>query len=63
MAEKRTALENDSLLLEVEQTGAQLARIYDKEKGRELLCGGRKQIWGRHSPILFPFVGRSFEDS
>ena len=63
MAEKRTALENDSLLLEVEQTGAQLARIYDKEKGRELLWEGRKEIWGRHSPILFPFVGRSFEDS
>ena len=56
-------LENDDLLITVERRGAQLSRIYDKKAGREVLWGADPAVWGRHSPILFPFVGKSFENT
>jgi galactose mutarotase-like enzyme len=54
-------LENEELLITVERHGAQLARIYDKKAGRDLLWEGDPAIWGRHSPILFPFIGKSYK--
>lgn len=56
-------LENDFLLVEVEDKGAELVRIYDKEKQREVLWEGNPAHWGRHAPLLFPNVGRHFGDS
>lgn len=53
---KRT-LENERLLIEVEKLGAQLVRVYDKEKQREVLWEGNPEFWGKHSPILFPMIG------
>lgn len=57
----RFTLENQELLITVERHGAQLVRIYDKRAQREVLWGGDPAVWGRHAPILFPFVGKSFE--
>lgn len=54
-------LENESLLIEINTWGAELARIYDKKNHREVLWEGKPEIWGRHSPILFPFIAKSFE--
>ena len=58
---KREQLENDRLLIEIDEMGAELSRIYDKEKKREVLWGGDPGIWNRKSPILFPFVGNCYQ--
>lgn len=53
-------LENEELLLRVERHGAELTRIYDKKASRDILWEGDPAVWGRHAPILFPFVGKSW---
>lgn len=62
MSGEKKSLENEGLLIEINQKGAELARIYDKRQKRELLWEADPKIWARHSPVLFPFVGRSFEN-
>ena len=57
MAEMRT-LENAYLVVEVNDAGAELSRVYDKKKEREVLWNADPEYWGRHAPILFPFVGK-----
>ena len=52
-------LENEELLITVESHGAQLSRIYDKKADREILWSADPAVWNRHSPILFPFIGKS----
>lgn len=32
-----------------------------KKAGRELLWGADPAVWNRHAPVLFPFVGKSFD--
>ncbi len=54
----RQILENDMLLIEIDDKGAELSRIYDKEKDREVLWDADPEYWGRHAPVLFPNVGR-----
>ena len=54
-------LENDDLIVKVERHGAQLASIFDKKANREVLWGADPAVWNRHAPILFPFVGKSFD--
>ena len=56
MEEKRV-LENNELLVEVNDFGAELARICDKKTGREVLWSADGTYWNRHAPVLFPFVG------
>lgn len=60
MSGEKAVLENEELFVEVNQSGAELARIYDKKKKREILWEADPAIWGRHAPILFPFVGKCF---
>ena len=62
MGAEKTVLENGDLLVEINRFGAELARIYDKTHQREVLWEGKPEIWGRHAPILFPFVGKCYED-
>ena len=54
-------LENEELLITIERHGAQLSRIYDKKADREILWNADPAIWNRHSPILFPFIGKSVD--
>lgn len=58
MNEARTMLENADLRIEIASQGGELVRIYDKKHSREVLWEGRPEIWGRHAPILFPFIGK-----
>lgn len=51
-------LENDNLIIELKKSGAELTRIYAKRQSKEILWNGDSKYWGRHSPILFPIVGR-----
>ncbi|WP_343101570.1 aldose 1-epimerase family protein [Romboutsia sp. MSSM.1001216sp_RTP31141st1_G3_RTP31141_220114] len=51
-------LENDKLIIESKNSGAELTRIYSKDLKKEILWNGDSTHWSRHSPILFPIVGR-----
>ena len=51
-------LENDYLIIETNKSGAELTRIFSKKENKEILWNGDSKYWGRHSPILFPIVGR-----
>ena len=51
-------LENEALRLCVADAGAELCSVLDKASGAERLWTADPSVWNRHSPILFPFVGR-----
>lgn len=50
-------LKNDNLTVSIESFGAELTSILDKNGTEYLWCGDSK-FWGRHSPVLFPVVGK-----
>lgn len=56
-------LENDRLRVEIAEEGAELTRIYDKKNGTELLWEADPAYWKRHSPILFPNVGKTYRNT
>lgn len=56
-------LENEYLLAEALESGAELVRIYDKTAGQEILWEGNPVYWKRHSPILFPNVGKTWNNT
>ena len=49
-------LENEWLTIQVEEHGAELKSMKDKENREYLWCGD-PDYWGRTSPVLFPIVG------
>ena len=51
-------LKNDFLTACFETSGAELISLKDNATEKEYLWCGDKKFWGRHSPVLFPFVGR-----
>lgn len=51
-------LENEVLKVSIADHGAELCSVWDKENEEERLHNADPQIWNRHSPILFPFVGK-----
>lgn len=59
---EKYTLENDRLVVQVNKKGAELAGIRSKENGLEYLWEADPTYWGRHSSILYPIVGRVFED-
>ena len=60
---ERRILENDKIRVEIDDLGAELSRIYDKEKEREVLWDADPRYWGRHACILFPIVGALNQDT
>lgn len=55
-------LENDFLRVKIDDHGAELVSICDKEKNREVLWQADPAFWKRHAPVLFPNVGRHYHD-
>ena len=55
-------LENHVMSITVSDHGAELISIYDKEKEREVLWQADTAFWNRHAPLLFPHVGKYFND-
>ncbi len=51
-------LENDILKVTITTRGAQAKSVVRKEDGVEHIWCGDPEIWGLHTPILFPFCGR-----
>lgn len=54
-------LTNNILTLSVSPHGAELQSI--QKNGKEYLWQGDARIWGRHSPVLFPMVGRVWNNT
>lgn len=48
----KRVLENDFLKVTIDDHGAELVSIYDKEKDREVIWQGDPRFWGRHAPVL-----------
>lgn len=55
-------IENEFLRVSVNDHGAELCSIYDKEKNREIMWQADPAYWKRHAPVLFPNVGRNYQD-
>ena len=55
-------LENEYLKVGVSAKGAELKSVMDKKSGYEFLWQADEQIWGRTAPILFPVVGKPFNN-
>ena len=49
-------LSNSVLTVQIAEHGAELQSI--KKDGKEYLWQGDAKFWGRRSPVLFPIVGR-----
>lgn len=55
-------LQNEYLQVGIKQKGAELASIQSRESGLEYMWEADPTYWGRHSSILYPIVGRVFND-
>lgn len=55
-------LENEFLKVKIDDHGAELVSIWDKEKAREIMWQADPAFWKRHAPVLFPNVGRHYHD-
>ncbi len=53
-------LENDFLVVEFSEKGAELLSIKSKKTGIEYLWQGNPEFWAGRAPILFPICGRLF---
>lgn len=51
-------IENDVLKVAIADHGAELSSVLDKETDIERMWDANPEIWNRHAPILFPFVGK-----
>ena len=54
-------LTNNILSVEVAEHGAELISL--KKDDREYMWSGDPAFWNRHAPILFPAVGKPFENT
>ncbi len=55
-------LASDQLTVLVNSMGAEIVSIKNAD-GLEYIWTADKNIWGRHAPVLFPFVGKLKDDS
>lgn len=55
-------LENEFLCVEIAEMGAEVTRVYDKTEDNEILWEGNPVYWKRHSPVLFPNVGKTYKN-
>ncbi|MEG1873392.1 MAG: aldose 1-epimerase family protein, partial [Ruthenibacterium sp.] len=54
-------IENDFLRVTVRSKGAEVVSVQNKQTGEEMMWSGDPAVWGRTSPILFPYCGRLLE--
>ncbi|MEG0135263.1 MAG: aldose 1-epimerase family protein [Cetobacterium sp.] len=56
------SIKNDDLFVEISLLGAEIKKVIGKT-GESYMWSGDKNIWGSVSPVLFPVVGKSVNDS
>ena len=55
-------IENEFLKISVNDHGAELCSIFDKRNSREVIWQADPTYWKRHAPVLFPNVGRHYQN-
>ena len=55
------SIENEFLIAEVNETGAELFSLKSKKTGIEYLWQANPEYWNGHAPVLFPICGRLFQ--
>jgi galactose mutarotase-like enzyme len=50
-------LENERIRVIIHTKGAELASVFHKQHQLEYMWNGNPEVWGKHSPVLFPIVG------
>lgn len=55
-------LKNDQLIVKINQFGAELSSVIDRQSDFEFIWQADDNYWGRHAPVLFPIVGRLKDD-
>lgn len=60
MERNMETISNSILTVQIDKHGAELQSI--KKKGKEYLWQGDAKFWGRRSPVLFPNVGRVWDN-
>lgn len=58
----KTSIKNSLLTAEINYFGAELCSLKDNDN-KEYIWEGNPDIWGKHSPILFPIVGTLKNDT
>jgi galactose mutarotase-like enzyme len=51
-------LENNSMIVQISENGAEVKKIFSKAWGRDILWEGDDKTWNRSAPLLFPIVGK-----
>lgn len=51
-------LENEKLFINIKSKGAELSSMIKKSSDAEMIWNADPNYWWRHSPLLFPIVGR-----
>ncbi len=51
-------LENEFLIVQISEKGAEMTSIRDAQTGYEYLWQGDPEFWARQAPVLFPNVGK-----
>lgn len=62
MSEDMFTLENDALRVTVAAKGAEMISLIDKKSGEERLWQADPAFWNRHAPVLFPQVGKHYNN-
>lgn len=55
-------IENSKFKAEIDEHGAQLTHLYNKEDGNFDYIWNNMPVWPKHAPVLFPAIGRSEKD-
>ncbi|ADG93760.1 Aldose 1-epimerase [Arcobacter nitrofigilis DSM 7299] len=55
-------LSNNFIEVSIKNLGAELCSLRKKDNSLEYIWQGDKKYWNRHSPILFPFVGKLLDN-
>ncbi len=56
------SIENEYLTAQIDDMGAQLHSLINKDDGYEYLWQGNPDVWYGQAPVLFPVIGQLFED-
>lgn len=54
-------IESTTFRAEIDEHGAQLTHLYNKEEGFDYIWNN--DLWPKHAPVLFPAIGRSANDA
>lgn len=59
----KTKLSNDLLTVTIDSAGAEIQSVINNLTHADYIWSGDKRFWGRHSPVLFPLVGKVWENT